>query len=160
MSICYIFHSESGNTRGVIERCAAIAGGDKIEVKDLEHYNRITKFLRGGRRAVQGMVDPIEPSNIDVAKYDAVVIGSPVWGGHPTPAINAVIKSLKGCEGKKAVIMVTCGGNAGQSTEIMQKALEGIKMSVSGSMVFTRKDLRNQERMNSFVNLVKKASGA
>jgi flavorubredoxin len=91
-----------------------------------------------------------------VAKYTLVVVGSPVWAGMPTPAINSAIKSLKGAEGKKVIIVVTCGGNPGQSREVMQKALEAQKMSVAGSMVFTVNDLRDQERVNSLIEMVKK----
>jgi multimeric flavodoxin WrbA len=157
MAICYVYHSETGHTRKLIEKCAAAAGGDKIEVKDLKNYNRITKFVRGLRRARQGLLDPIDPQEIEVTKYQVVVISSPVWGGMPTPAINAAIRALKGTEGKKAIIVVTCGGNPGQSTAVMQKALEEKKMIISGSMAFTGRDLRDEERVNSLIALVKKA---
>jgi NADPH-dependent FMN reductase len=160
MAVCYVFHSETGHTQRLMDQVASAAGGDKIEVKDLENYGRIMKYIRGGRRARQGLLDPIDPSEIDVTKYNAVVIGSPVWAGMPTPAINSAIKSLKGAEGKKAIIVVTCGGNPGQSTEMIQKALEAKKMTISGSMVFTVKDLRDQERVNSLIELVKKADAA
>jgi hypothetical protein len=53
-------------------------------------------------------------------------------------------------------VVVTCGGNPGQSIEFMQRAMEARKMSVSGSMVFTVRDLRDTERVNSLIELVKK----
>jgi flavorubredoxin len=140
----------------LMDRVASAAGGDKTEVKDLENYGRIMKFIRGLRRARQGVLDPIDPAEIDVSSYQVVVVGSPVWGGMPTPAINAAIKGLKGAEGKKAIVVVTCGGNPGQSIEFMQRAMEARKMSVSGSMVFTVRDLRDTERVNSLIELVKK----
>jgi flavodoxin len=160
MTICYVYHSETGHTRRLIDRVASIAGGDKIEVKDLENYGRIMKFIRGGSRARKGLLDPIDPKEIDVSQYRAVVMGSPVWGGKPTPAINSAIRALKGTEGKKVVIVVTCGGNPGQSTAVMQKALEEKKMNISGSMAFTVRDLRDKERINSLIELVKKADAA
>jgi flavodoxin len=156
MTVCYVFHSETGHTRRLMDRVASAAGGDKIEVKDLENYGRIMKFLRGPKRARRGLLDPIDPKEIDVTNYTAVVVGSPVWAGMPTPAINAAIRALKGAEGKKAVIVVTCGGNPGQSTQVMQKALEEKKMGVAGSMVFTVRDLRDQERVDSLIEMVKK----
>ncbi|MDD1678478.1 MAG: NAD(P)H-dependent oxidoreductase [Methanomicrobiales archaeon] len=159
MPICYVFHSETGHTRRLIDRCAAAAGGDKIEIKDLENYGRITKFLRGGKRARQGLLDPIDPAEVDVTNYSTVVIGSPVWAGMPTPAVNAAIKALKGAEDKKAIIVVSCGGNPGQSLEVMQKAVEEKKMIVTGSMAFTVRDLRDEERVNSLIDLVKRTNG-
>jgi hypothetical protein len=156
MTVCYVFHSETGHTRWLLDRVASEAGGEKIEVTDLENYGRITKFLRGPKRARQGVLDPIEPAEIDVSACTTVVVGSPVWAGMPTPAVNSIIKALKGAEGKKAIVVVTCGGNPGQSVEVMKRALEGQKMTISGSMVFTVKDLRDQERVNSLIELVKK----
>ncbi len=157
MGAGYIFYSETGHTRRLIEQCASATGGDTIPIEDLQNYGRITKYIRGGKRARQGLLDPIKPIEIDVSRYSVVVIGSPVWAGMPTPAINSAIKALKGAEGKKGIIVVTCGGNPGQSTEVMQKALEGQKMIVAGSMVFTVQDLRDPERINSLIALVKKA---
>jgi multimeric flavodoxin WrbA len=97
MTICYVFHSETGHTRRLMDRVASAAGGDKTEVKDLENYGRIMKFIRGLRRARQGVLDPIDPAEIDVSSYQVVVVGSPVWGGMPTPAINAAIKGPERC---------------------------------------------------------------
>ena len=79
---------------------------------DLQHYSRISKYLVGAGRAARRLSDPINPPEIDVSWCDLVVIGSPVWSGKPTPAINAAIQALKGCEGKNSILFVTCGGSA------------------------------------------------
>jgi len=158
MNICYLYHSETGNTRGIADRCRAATGGDRIEIQDLQHYNKITKFLVGGRRAGKGLLDPIEPSTIDASKYDLMVIGSPVWGGKPTPAINAAIQALKGCEGKKAILFVTCGGSPGESLALMTKALEGRGVTVTASASFSRKELRDDSKVNALIQRVKALS--
>ena len=155
MNICYIYHSETGHTRGIADRCLTATGGDRIEVHDLQHYNMITKFLVGGRRAMKGLLDPIEPSTIDASKYDLVVIGSPVWGGKPTPAINAAIQALKGCEGKKSVLFVTCGGSPGESLSLMKRALEGRGVTIGASVSFNRKELGDDGRVNDLIRQIK-----
>jgi flavodoxin len=157
MKTCYIYHSETGNTRRIVDRCLAAAGGDRIEVHDLQHYNRISKFLVGGRRAMKGLSDPIEPPDIDVSGYDLMVIGSPVWGGRPTPAINAAIQALKGCEGKRSILVVTCGGSPGESLSLMKKGLEGRGVNITASVSFTRRDLRNEGRVNDLIKLIQTA---
>jgi flavodoxin len=157
MNICYIYHSETGNTRGIVDRCLAATGGDRIEVHDLQHYNRISKYLVGGRRAAKGVLDPIEPAAINVSNYDLMVIGSPVWGGRPTPAINAVIQALRGCEGKKSVLFVTCAGSPGECLPLVRKALEGRGVSISASVAFTRRDLRDAGRVNDLIKQIQTA---
>ena len=160
MKICYICHSESGNTKGISVRCIAATGGETIEVHDLQHYNRVSKYIVGGRRAMKGLLDPIEPSVIDVSGYDMIVIGSPVWAGRPTPAINAAIDAMKGCEGKKCVIFVTCGGTPGESTTLMKKVLEEKKVEVVGTMVFAKKDLHDEVKLKGLVDLIMKAGAS
>ncbi len=159
MTVCYVFHSETGTTREIIDKCAALIKGEKIEIRDLMHYNRFTKYLIGGKRAMKVEKDPIEPAVIDVSAFDVIVIGSPVWAGKPSPAINSAMKALKGCEGKKAIIVATCGGNAGETTEVMRKVLEERQMTVAGIIVFTKKDLNDQERINSLVTMIQRATG-
>lgn len=102
-------------------------------------------------------MDPIEPSIIDVSGYDLIVIGSPVWGGRPTPAINTALNVMKGCEGKKGIVYVTCGAMPGDSINLIKKALEQKKMLVVGSMAFARKDLRDEGKLNSLIDLIKAA---
>jgi flavodoxin len=160
MKICYIYYSESGNTRGVVVRCTAATGGETIEVHDLQHYNRISKYIVGGRRAMKGLMDPIEPSVIDVSGYDVIVIGSPVWAGRPTPAINAAIDAMKGCDGKKGVIFVTCVGSAGESTMLMKKALEEKKVQVVGTTAFTKKDLHAEGKIKGLIDLIMKTGAS
>lgn len=157
MKICYIYHSETGSTRGIVDRCLAAAGGDRIEVCDLQNYSWISKYLVGARRAMNGLADPIDPSRIDVSGYDLVVIGSPVWGDRPTPAVNAAIQALEGCEGKKSILFVTCGGSARESLSLMRKAAEGRGMTVISSASFTRRELCDVDRVRDLIRQIQTA---
>ncbi len=109
---------------------------------------------------MKGLLDPIEPSVIDVSGHDVIVIGSPVWAGRPTPAINAAIDAMKGTDGKKSVIFVTCGGSAGDSTVLMKKALEEKKAQIMGTMTFTKKDLNDEEKVSALIDLIRKTGAS
>jgi hypothetical protein len=141
----------------VVNRCIAATGGDRVEVEDLQHYNRISKYLVGAGRAAKGLSDPIEPPEIDVSGCDLLVIGSPVWSGKPIPAINAAIQALKGCEGKNSILFVTCGGSARGALTLMKTALEGRGVSVTASMEFTRKDLRHEGKVTDLIEQIQAA---
>jgi flavodoxin len=154
MKICYIYHSETCNTRGIADRCLAATSGDRIEIRDLQNYSRISKYLVRARRAMNGLADPIDPSRIDVSGYDLVVIGSPVWGGRPTPAVNAAVQALEGCEGKKSILFVKCGGSARESLSLIRKAAEGRGMIVPGSASFTRRELRDEDRVRDLIRQI------
>ena len=158
MSRCIIYHSYSGITSSVARKVRAACGGDLIEVKPQKKYNALTVYAKGGYRAMKGKKDPIEPKKIDVSGYDMIVIGTPVWAWKPTPVINAAIAALKGCEGKKAVIYVTCGGQAGETIEIMKKALEAKGVNVVGDMVFDKKTVKVGKKINELIVMVNAAA--
>lgn len=151
MKTSIIFNSYSGNTRGVAEKVHAACGGELIEVVSKEYSSKITAYTIGCYRAMKGMSDPIEPKTIDVAADDLIVIGTPVWAGKATPAINAAVAALDGCKGKKAVIFATCGKNGGDSLPMVKKALEERGVTVAGEFVFDRTGMKDPERINAMI---------
>jgi flavodoxin len=158
MSRCIIYHSHSGITRRIAKRVKVACGGDLIEVMPQKKYNALTVYVLGGYRAMKGKQDLIEQKKIDVAGYDMIVLGTPVWGGKPTPVINAAIAALKGCEGKKAIIYATCGGKTGETIDIMKKALDAKGVKVVGDMVFTQKDIKDGKKINELIVTVNAAA--
>ena len=159
MSVCIVYHSETGNTKKVAEAVAKATGAVLIPVKDTANYSKITMYLMGTSRARKGEKAVIEPATIDVSAYDLVIVGSPVWAWKPTPAANAAVAALTGCEGKKGMVFATCGGKAGETLPIMEKALSAKGVKVSGSFGFTTRELGNAAKIGAFIDAVKKASG-
>ena len=154
---CIICHSYSGITRGVAEQISAASGGDLIEVRSRKNYNKLTVYPVGGMRARRGERDPIDPETIDVSRCDLIVIGSPVWAWKTTPAINTALDALIGCAGKRAVIFATCGSQAGETLDIMRKALEERGATVVGESVLTRTDVNDGAKVRELAGLVKAA---
>jgi flavodoxin len=155
MKICTIYHSYSGNTRSVAEAVHASCGGKTIEVTSQEYSSRLTAYTIGCYRAMKGMCDRIEPTTIDVAADDLIVIGTPVWAGRATPAINAAVAALAGCTGKSAVIYATCGGNERDTLPLLKKALEARGVTVSGQFVFDKTGVKDPERINALITSIK-----
>ena len=158
MKTCILYYSFSGITRGIAEKIQKTCGGDIVEVKSKEHYSRLTAYTKGSYRAMKGECDPIEPATIDVAAYDLIVIGSPVWAYKATPAINGAIAALKGCDGKKAVIFATCGSSAKDTLPILKKALELKGVTVMGEYLFTRKEIEDNQKINVLIDSINAAT--
>lgn len=154
MKICIIFHSYTGITRGIAERIKDVAAGDLIEVKPRKPYTTLTAYSLGCLRARAEEAEPIEPASIDVAPYDLIVIGTPVWAWKATPAINAAINALQNCHGKKAIIFATCGSQAGETLGILKRALERKQVAVIGESVLTRKDVADDQKIAGLIHLV------
>ena len=157
MKTSIIYNSYSGNTRSVAEAVHAACGGDLTEVISKEYSSKITAYTIGCYRASKGMCDPIEPETIDVTASDVIVIGTPVWAGRATPAINAAVAALEGCNGKKAVVFATCRNNGGESLLNVKKAVEGRGVTVVGEFVFDKTGIKDPERINAIISAIKAA---
>jgi flavodoxin len=160
MKISIIYHSYSGNTRGVAERVHAACGGRLIEVKSNLYSSRPAAYTIGCCRAIRGMRDPIEPETIDISQDDLIIIGTPVWAGRATPAINGAVAALAGCKGKKAVIFATCGGKARETLPILKKALQARGIIVAGEFVFNRTEMKDPERIDTMIEAIRTAGSA
>lgn len=156
MTICIIYHSETGNTRHVAQHIASACDGKLIEITDRTGYNRVTGFLVRCKMAMGEEKTAIEPASLDVSGFDQLVFGSPVWAFKPTPAIHAAIDALKGCEGKRATAFCTHGGKPGQSNELFQKWIEARGMKCVGNANVHRDDIENEKKTRDIVSLLVK----
>lgn len=160
MKTSIIYNSYSGVTRGIAEKIQKACGGDLVEVKSKDYSSRLTAYTIGCYRAMKGLIDTIEPETIDVSSDDLIVIGTPVWAGRATPAINAAVAALKGCNGKKAVIFATCGGKERETLPMLQQALEARSVTVAGEFVFDKTGVKDPGRINAMIAAIKTAGGA
>jgi len=140
---CVVFYSYSGITRGVAEGIRNASGCDLIEVKTKKPYSSFSVYTTGVLHSRKGACDPIEPEVIDVSGYDFLIIGTPVWAWKPSPAINAAVRALKGCEGKMAVIFTTCSNQPGEALPVLSKALSDRGVRVMAEISLDAKDTKN-----------------
>ena len=160
LNLAIICYSYTGVTMNVAEQIRDSCGGEIITVRTREKYNNFTAYTRGVLRSRQGESDAIDPGIIDVSAYDLIVIATPVWAWKPAPAINAAITALRGCEGKKAVILVTCNGHLGEAIPILKKALEARGVNVSAEIGLTKRDVGDINRRNGIIGQIVSAYNA
>jgi flavodoxin len=154
MRTAIVYHSDSGNTGAVAEYLARHTGAELFRVRSTFPYNPLTLVAVGVRRAIFGTNDPVEPKKIDVGPYDCVVIGSPVWACHPTPVINAAVAGLENCQGKEAVVFMTCSLLSRDASRILADQVRGRGMKVKGSLVFHASELSDFRYLERLVSIV------
>ena len=109
MKSLVVYYTRSGNSRFIAETIAAEIGADVEEVIDLKKRTGILGWLRGGRDAKQGKETEIAPTKKTPANYELIVVGTPIWAGKPTPAINTFLKK-NDLSGKKVAAFFSQGG--------------------------------------------------
>jgi len=146
--VCY---SYSGNTR----RVAALLGEalrqkgsvDTIELKALDESGN---FFAQCLRALRHVKAKIQEANLDLAPYDTVCFGTPVWAFRPAPALNAYLDSCGSAAGKEIILFSTYGSGTGNKgcLDYMQGILE--KKGASSFKRFSIQQFKVKE--NAFVS--------
>ena len=154
LNACVVFYSYTGVTRGVAERIRNACGCDLVEVKTLTEYSTFTAYTTGVLHSRRGVCDPILPDRIDVSRYDLLVIGTPVWAWKPAPAINAAVRALSGCEGKRAVIFCTNCGQPGEALPLLEAALAARGIEVAAAVSLTQEEMAARTAENDLIERI------
>jgi flavodoxin len=125
MKIMVAYYSRTGTTKQVCEELAAALGADIEQITDTKDRSGVFGYLGGGRDAVQKHTTVIGPLKYDPSQYDLVVVASPVWGAHVTPAVRTYLSQFKG-KVKKAAFLCTMGGSGDAGTFTDMSELSGL----------------------------------
>ena len=151
MKSLIVYHSETGNTKRVAEYIHEKTDSDLLELKSEKKYSRIGMYTSGIKRALMQQEEGIDITEIDLSAYDILIVGTPVWGGHPTPVVNAGLSIIKGGESKKAVAFATYRGSEGESLNILRKKLEDAGMKVIGTYGFSEKETEDSGKIDEMI---------
>ena len=123
--------SASGVTKRVGEEIARIAGADFHEITPKKHYTSddLNWMNKRSRSSVE-MNDPtsrpeLAENDLDMASYDTVIIGFPIWWGIAPRIIETFLESYD-FSGKKIIPFCTSGGSGvGRSDTELHKNVSG-----------------------------------
>lgn len=148
MKVAIVFYSFSGNTKRIAEYLKEYLEGKKYFVKifALKPKDESKKFIGQAVRAFWHTMAELEEKDYNLADFDIVCFGTPVWAFAPAPAMNTYLKNVKGLENKIAVLFTSYGSGVGNKRCInyMEKILrkKGIKdiysFSIQEAKVFDK----------------------
>ena len=151
MKTSIIYVSFTGTTHGIAEEISRQCGGDLIEVTSRDLLSRFFTFMARHSPGMKVRDSGIAPEKIDLSGSDLLVIGTPVWGGKPVPAIRNAVAGLCGCEGKTVIIFATCGEKPGETLPVLAQALSAKGMKVAGQFSFNKNDIRDRHAVNALI---------
>jgi len=112
MKILVLYYSRSGKSRKVAENIAQGLKADIQEIVPLKGYKGLFGFIRAGFQATKGKIPAIKPVDKDLAAYDLIIFGTPIWGSRMASPLRTAITENKPMI-KKYAFYCTAGG-AGQ----------------------------------------------
>lgn len=131
MKTAIVYYSLEGNTQYVADKIAAILKEtcevDIIRIEPEKAYPNkgFKKFFWGGKSAVMAETPTLLPYEFDVAQYDRIIFGTPVWASTFTPPIRTFINDNPAVK-EKQIAVFTCfsGGGADKAIKKLQAFLE------------------------------------
>ena len=127
MKTAIIYYSLEGNTDFIAKKIAAKTKGDLIELVPEKAYptGKVSKFFWGGKSVVFGEKPKLKNAPIDIAGYDRIFIGTPIWAGKFAPPIKTFLDTYK-ISGKDVMIFACHGGGgADKCFNKMKNILKG-----------------------------------
>ena len=115
-----VYFTYTGHTKLIAEQIKNKLNCDILELKRLvpysKNYNEVVNDEQNGENS--NIIPEIEDINIDLSKYDEIILGTPVWWYRPAPVVRAFLKKYD-LSGKTIIPFATNAGWLGRTfTEI------------------------------------------
>ncbi|MBN1935346.1 MAG: NAD(P)H-dependent oxidoreductase [Anaerolineae bacterium] len=128
MNIGIIVHSHTGHTLAVAKELqkALSAAGHAVTLAQVEPAGPVSSSATRAELKTRPAIDA----------YDALVFGSPVWGGRMSAPMNSYLEQIASLQGKKVACLVTNffvrGWGGDQTLKLMQEACAAKGATVCG----------------------------
>ncbi len=134
------YYSLGGNKKAVAEKIDRSLRADIIEIRTVKEYPDDFDVLLGlaQKEVDSGYMPAIHPLDIDFSRYDAVILGSPVWWYSYAPALKKFISTYR-WKGSHIFPFSTNGGKPGHIASDLKKALRGARVEPMLNVVFEDK---------------------
>lgn len=142
MKSIIIYYSFGGNTRAVAELIQKDTGADIIEIKTVNPYTGSYNDVvdQGQREVNAGFMPEIVKIDVDLAEYDTIILGTPVWWYTFAPAMKTFLNSAE-LSGKTVYPFATNGGWIGHTFKDFKDTCKGAEVKGGLNVRF------NQEKM-------------
>ena len=115
--VLVLYYSQTSNTKAVATKIATRLGADIEEIVLTKPYDEDFQATieRCKQDREQGITPEIQPLAADIAKYDVVFLGYPVWFGTYAPPVITFLSQVD-LSGKKVVPFCTFGSGGLESS--------------------------------------------
>lgn len=147
-----LYYSETGTTKAVAEELQKQLGADIEAIEAVEPYtgNFQATIERSGRERESGQTPAIKPLTKNLADYDIIFLGYPIWFGTYAMPIATLVKE-QDFAGKTVVPFCTFGsGGLNTSSEGLRQALPKAKI-VKGYGVRTARVAAAAKELDRFL---------
>jgi len=119
-----VYHSRSGYTRRVAQSLAARLDADLDEIRIVQPLEGPLGYLMCALEAIGGLAPALRPATKDPAKYDLVMVGTPVWFWSLASPVRSWLERHP-LHGRRFAFFCTMGGSGASCVFSTMKELAG-----------------------------------
>ena len=136
-----VYYSYEGNTEEIVKGMQDVIKADvlKLVPKKEKKTKSLFRFVWGGIQVYMTKKPELEEYNIDLSKYDNIIIGSPCWFGTFAPPINTFLLDNK-LENKNIYLLVCNGGNLRNTWKNYKELLKENKIVSTLDLIYPIKN--------------------
>lgn len=142
-----IYYSYRGNTKSIVDMIQKKIDADVLRIETVvpygSNYNQVVN--QGQDEVNRGYCPKLKPVDINLAQYDTIILGTPVWWYTFAPAIHTFLKS-QNWKGKTVYPFATNGGWIGHTFEDFQRACQGADVKKGMNIRFDETTLRTSKK--------------
>ena len=116
MKAIVLYYSYGGNTRKIAAKIQKALTCDAAEIKPqtpyVGNYNAVVE--QGQREINSGYMPKLQPLDMDLSRYDTIILGTPVWWYTFAPAMKTFLHNTD-FNGKEVYLFATNGGWLGHT---------------------------------------------
>lgn len=117
MKSLVLYYSQTETTKALAELIQQKTGADIASIEVVNPYGDYGETIQRGSQEVASKNYPeLKPLTVDLADYDVIYLGTPVWFGTVANPILSLLETEK-FEGKKVVPFVTFGSGGRNTVE-------------------------------------------
>lgn len=142
-----IYYSYRGNTKSIVDMIQKKIDADVLRIETVvpygSNYNQVVN--QGQDEVNRGYCPKLKPVDINLAQYDTIILGTPVWWYTFAPAMHTFLKS-QNWKGKTVYPFATNGGWIGHTFEDFQRACQGTDVKKGMNIRFDETTLRTSKK--------------
>lgn len=150
MNKLIVYFSYTNNTRAIVNRIKEKLNCDVLEIKTVIPYSDDYQSVVDDEQnsEASNYLPEIQEINVDLIKYDEIILGTPVWWYRPVPAIRAFF-SKNDLSGKVIKPFATNAGWLGRTFNEIKKLCPNSKVEAGMNIVYDSGDYRARKLITS-----------
>ena len=151
-----VYYSLTGNTEEAAEKVAKALNADLLKLETVKDMPKsfAARIIVGGGQVAFNRIPELKPIDVDVASYDEIILGSPIWNSKGVPAVSAFLQDESAAAKVTSLFFSSGGGKVEKGLNAITKLLPNLKNTAS---LYDRKHENskdNDARIEEFIKTI------